>query len=286
MKRYRIPQGVKVHLDKMDPDDTGDYKKTEQGKEQAKAITSQLIGRLGELQERLYANGERSVLVVLQGMDTSGKDGTIKSVMSGVNPQGCRVASFKAPSDRERAHDFLWRVHYEAPAKGHIGIFNRSHYEDVLITRVHGWVSEKVVRQRFNQINEFEKLLYENGTTILKFFLHISKDEQKERLEERIRDPEKRWKFNEGDVEERKRWEDYMHAFEAVLGATSTDHAPWHVVPANRKWYRNLVVAETIVEGIPPHAQRRRLAARLGAQVLSEVGIRGSNARSTWKGSL
>lgn len=250
MKRYRIPQGVKVHLDKMDPNDTGDYKKTEQGKEQAKAITTELIGRLGELQERLYANGERSVLVVLQGMDTSGKDGTIKSVMSGVNPQGCRVASFKAPSDRERAHDFLWRVHYEAPPKGHIGIFNRSHYEDVLITRVHGWVSEKVVKQRFNQINEFEKLLHENGTTILKFFLHISKDEQKERLEERIRDPEKRWKFNEGDVEERKRWEDYMRAFEAVLGATSTDHAPWHVVPANRKWYRNLVVAEAIVEAM------------------------------------
>ncbi|MBH0185000.1 MAG: hypothetical protein HP477_06185 [Nitrospira sp.] len=142
MKRYRIPQGITVHLDKMDPDDTGDHKKTEQGKEQAKAMTSQLIGRLGALQERLYANGERSVLVVLQGMDTSGKDGTIKSVMSGVNPQGCRVASFKVPSDRERAHDFLWRVHYEAPPKGHIGIFNRSHYEDVLITRVHGWVSE------------------------------------------------------------------------------------------------------------------------------------------------
>ncbi|MDH4236055.1 MAG: polyphosphate kinase 2 family protein [Nitrospira sp.] len=250
MKRYRIPQGSKVQLDKMDPDDTGDYKKTDRGKEQVKAITSELTGRLGELQERLYANGERSVLVVLQGMDTSGKDGTIRSVMSGVNPQGCRVASFKAPSDRERAHDFLWRVHHEAPPKGHIGIFNRSHYEDVLITRVHGWVSERAAMQRFKRIREFEELLYENGTTILKFFLHISKDEQKERLEERIRDPEKRWKFNEGDVEERKRWADYMRAFEAMLGATSTSHAPWYVVPANRKWYRNLVVATTIVEAM------------------------------------
>lgn len=250
MTRYRIPPGSKVQLNKMDPDDTGDYKKTDQGKEQAKAITSELTGRLGELQERLYANGERSLLVVLQGMDTSGKDGTIKSVMSGINPQGCKVASFKTPSSSELAHDFLWRVHHEVPPKGHIGIFNRSHYEDVLITRVHGWVSEKVAKQRLNQIKEFEELLYENGTTILKFFLHISKDEQKERLEERIRDPEKRWKFNEGDLEERKRWKDYMKAFEDVLGATSTEHAPWYVVPANRKWYRNLVVAETIVEAM------------------------------------
>lgn len=250
MKRYRIQQGAKVRLDKMDPDDTGDCEETDQGKEKAKAIMSGLVQRLGALQERLYANGERSVLVVLQGMDTSGKDGTIKSVMSGVNPQGCRVASFKAPSNSELAHDFLWRVHHEAPPKGHIGIFNRSHYEDVLITRVHGWVPEKVAKQRFNHINAFEKLLSENGTTILKFFLHISKDEQKERLEARVRDPEKRWKFNEGDIEERKRWKDYMRAFEDVLGATSTDHAPWYVVPANRKWYRNLVVARTIVEAL------------------------------------
>ena len=248
MKQYRIRPGRKVRLDKLDPDDTGDYKKTDQGKEKAKAITAELAGRLGELQERLYANGEQSVLVVLQGMDTSGKDGTIKSVMSGVNPQGCRVASFKTPSSSELAHDFLWRVHREAPPKGHIGIFNRSHYEDVLITRVNGWVTDKVVKQRFNQIREFEELLYENGTTILKFFLHISKEEQKERLEERIHDPEKRWKFNEGDLEERKLWRDYMRAFEQMLRATSTVHAPWYVVPANRKWYRNLVVASTLVE--------------------------------------
>jgi PPK2 family polyphosphate:nucleotide phosphotransferase len=250
MNEYRVKPGSKLHLDHYDPDDTGAYKKTDKGKEKAVAVVAGLISRLGELQERLYANGQRALLVVLQGMDTSGKDGTIKHVMSGVNPQGCKVASFKAPSNSELAHDFLWRVHHEAPPKGHIGIFNRSHYEDVLITRVHGWVSEKVAKQRFEQIIQFEDMLFQNGTTILKFFLHISKEEQKERLEERIRDPEKRWKFNEGDLEERKRWRDYMHAFEDVLAATSRDHAPWYVVPANRKWYRNLAVASTIVEAL------------------------------------
>ena len=250
MKEYRVKPDSPLHLDTRDPDDTGEYKKTDQGKEKAKAITVQLIGRLEELQERLYANGNRAVLIVLQGMDTSGKDGTIKSVMSGVNPQGCKVVSFKAPSSEELSHDFLWRVHQKAPSKGQIGIFNRSHYEDVLITRVHGWVSDKVVKQRFNQIKEFEEMLHESGTTILKFFLHISKDEQKERLEERIRDPEKRWKFNEGDLEERKLWKNYMDAFEDVMAATSTAHAPWYIVPANRKWYRNLVVADQVVEAL------------------------------------
>ena len=232
------------------PDDSGEFKNTDQGKEKAKAVTVQLIGRLGELQERLYANGNRAVLIVLQGMDTSGKDGTIKSVMSGVNPQGCRVATFKAPSNSELAHDFLWRVHHEVPAKGQIGIFNRSHYEDVLITRVHKMISAKVAARRLNQIKEFEELLAENGTTILKFFLHISKKEQKARLEARIRDPEKRWKFSEGDLEERKLWPDYMAAFEEVLSATSMEHAPWYIVPANRKWYRNLVVADRVVEAL------------------------------------
>jgi PPK2 family polyphosphate:nucleotide phosphotransferase len=250
MKEYRVKPDSQLNLDRCDPDDTGEYKKTDQGKEKAKAITVQLIGRLEELQERLYANGNRAVLIVLQGMDTSGKDGTIKSVMSGVNPQGCKVVSFKAPSSEELGHDFLWRVHQKAPSNGQIGIFNRSHYEDVLITRVHGLVSDKVVKQRFNQIKEFEELLYESGTTMLKFFLHISKDEQKERLEERIRDPEKRWKFNEGDLEERKLWKNYMDAFEDVMAATSTDHAPWYIVPANRKWYRNLVIADRVVSAL------------------------------------
>jgi PPK2 family polyphosphate:nucleotide phosphotransferase len=250
MEEYRVKPESQLNLYTCDPDHTGDYKNTDQGKEKAKAITVQLIGRLGELQQRLYANNDRAVLIVLQGMDTSGKDGTIRHVMSGVNPQGCKVVSFKAPSSEELDHDFLWRVHQKAPSKGQIGIFNRSHYEDVLITRVHGWVSDKVVTQRFNQIQEFEELLYESGTTILKFFLHISKNEQKERLEERIRDPEKRWKFNEGDLEERKLWKKYMHAFEAMLAATSTDHAPWYIVPANRKWYRNLVVADRVVDAL------------------------------------
>jgi PPK2 family polyphosphate:nucleotide phosphotransferase len=250
VKRYRVKPGEKLSLKKFDPDDTGEYKKNEQGKEKAKAELSKLSARLDGLQERLYANSTRSLLIVLQGMDTSGKDGTIKSVMSGVNPQGCKVAAFKSPSKDELAHDFLWRVHREAPPKGYIGIFNRSHYEDVLITRVHGWVTDAVAKRRFNQINEFEELLTENGTTVLKFFLHISKEEQKERLEARIADPEKRWKWSSGDIEERKLWNDYQKAFEDVMSATSTKGAPWYVVPANRKWYRNLIVADRVVSAL------------------------------------
>jgi PPK2 family polyphosphate:nucleotide phosphotransferase len=247
MEQYRVKAGSRVNLKRHDPEDTGDYKKNEDGKATAKAETEKLVAGMGKLQERLYANGNRSLLVVLQGMDTSGKDGTIKSVMSGVNPQGCKVVAFKAPSKEELARDFLWRVHREVPPKGFIGIFNRSHYEDVLITRVHGWISEKEVRRRFEQIVEFEELLAESGTVIVKFFLHISKAEQKERLEERIRDPEKRWKWNSGDLEERKLWNDYLGAFEDVISATSTEEAPWYIVPANRKWYRNLVVADRIM---------------------------------------
>lgn len=247
MKQYRVKPGGQLSLKRYDPDDTGDYKPNDQGKEKAKAETAKLIASLDGLQERLYANATRSLLIVLQGMDTSGKDGTIKSVMSGVNPQGCKVAAFKAPSKDELAHDFLWRVHREVPPNGYIGIFNRSHYEDVLITRVHGWVSGKVVKRRFDQIKEFEELLTESGTAVLKFFLHISKAEQKERLEARVADPEKRWKWNSGDLEERKLWNEYLKAFEDVMSATSTDCAPWYIVPANRKWYRNLVVADRIV---------------------------------------
>jgi PPK2 family polyphosphate:nucleotide phosphotransferase len=250
VKQYRVKPGGKLSLQEFDPDDTGEYKKNEQGKTKAKAETAKLITRLDGLQERLYAGATRSLLIVLQGMDTSGKDGTIKSVMSGVNPQGCKVVAFKAPSKDELAHDFLWRVHREVPPKGYIGIFNRSHYEDVLITRVHGWVSDKVAKRRFDQIKEFEELLTESGTSVLKFFLHISKDEQKERLEARIADPEKRWKWNSGDLEERKLWGEYLKAFEEVIAATSTEEAPWYVVPANRKWYRNLIVADRVVNGL------------------------------------
>jgi PPK2 family polyphosphate:nucleotide phosphotransferase len=250
MEQYRIKSGRRLKLTEFDPDDTGSCKKNDHGKAKAKARTEKLTVRLGELQERLYAGRQRALLIVLQGMDTSGKDGTIKHVMSGVNPQGCNVATFKEPSQEERARDFLWRVHREVPPKGHIGIFNRSHYEDVLITRVHGWVSDKVVKRRFNQILNFEQLLTESGTAVLKFFLHISRNEQKERLEERIRHPEKRWKFSEGDLEERKLWDGYMKAFEDVISATSTADAPWYIVPANRKWYRNLVVADRVVDAL------------------------------------
>jgi len=247
MKKYRIKPGSTVNLDAFDPNDTGEYGKNDDGKAEAKRDTEKLIARLSALQERLYANGTRSLLIVLQGMDTSGKDGTIKNVMSGVNPQGCRVTAFKIPTPEELTHDFLWRAHREAPRLGHIGIFNRSHYEDVLVTRVHGMVSDNTVKQRYDQIKEFEELLAENGTVILKFFLHISKDEQKERLEARIRDPDKRWKWSSGDLDERKLWKKYMQTFEAALGATSTTHAPWYIVPANRKWYRNVVVANIVV---------------------------------------
>lgn len=254
---YRVRPGTRVRLRKVDPEETGGYKKTDRAKQQAKDKTASLIERIRLLQERLYANGERALLILLQGMDTSGKDGTIKSVMSGVNPQGCKVASFKAPSSSELAHDFLWRIHYQVPPKGHIGIFNRSHYEDVLITRVHGLVSDKTARRRFEQIREFEELLHENGTAVLKFFLHISKAEQKERLEARIQDPDKRWKFNAGDLEERKLWDHYQTAFEDVLSATSVEHAPWYIVPANRKWYRNLLVAHVVAETLEAMKLRR-----------------------------
>ena len=250
VKQYCVKPGGKLSLKELNPDDTGDYKKSEQGKAKAKAETAKLIARLDGLQERLYAGATRSLLLVLQGMDTSGKDGTIKSVMSGVNPQGCKVAAFKAPTKDELARDFLWRVHREVPPKGYIGIFNRSHYEDVLITRVHGWVSDKVAKRRFDQIKEFEELLTESGTAVLKVFLHISKDEQKERLEARIADPEKRWKWSSGDLEERKLWDEYQKAFEEVMSATSTESAPWYVVPANRKWYRNLIVADRVVNAL------------------------------------
>lgn len=250
MRGYRIKPGARFALTEFDPDDTGSYNKNDDGKAKAKAATAELIATLDQLQERLYANGSRALLIVLQGMDTSGKDGTIRSVMTGVNPQGCTVVSFKAPSAEELSRDFLWRVHKKVPAKGQIGIFNRSHYEDVLITRVHGLISDKEVERRFGQIREFEELLVEQGTAIVKFFLHISKDEQKARLESRIRDPDKRWKWSSGDLEERKLWDGYMTAFEEVIAATSTERAPWYIVPANRKWYRNLVVAELVVQAL------------------------------------
>jgi PPK2 family polyphosphate:nucleotide phosphotransferase len=195
----------------------------------------------------LYAEGKRRVLVVLQAMDTGGKDGVIRKVFTGINPQGVRVVSFKAPSATELAHDYLWRVHQQVPPKGMIHVFNRSHYEDVLITRVHGWVDDATARRRFRQINDFEAMLVEEGTVILKFFLHISKAEQKARLQDRLDDPAKQWKFNVGDLAEREKWNDYQRVYQEAINATSTPHAPWHVVPADRKWVRDVYVASVLV---------------------------------------
>lgn len=237
-----IPSG-KVQLSKYDPQYCGDYDKERAAKELKK-----LQKTMRELQEKLYAQGEKSLLIILQAMDAGGKDGTIRRVFEGVNPQGVRVTSFKAPSAEELAHDFLWRVHQHAPPKGYIGIFNRSHYEDVLIVRVNNLVPEDVWSKRYDHINHFERLLYNSGTRILKFYLHISKDEQKERFQDRLDQPDKNWKFSVGDLPVRDRWNDYMAAYEAVLTKCNTDYAPWHIVPANRKWYRNLVVTRTIVE--------------------------------------
>jgi PPK2 family polyphosphate:nucleotide phosphotransferase len=217
-------------------------------KDATKEASAALRERLSPLQAALYAEGRRSVLVVLQAMDAGGKDGTIRSVFAGVNPQGVRVASFKAPTPGELAHDFLWRVHAQVPARGEITVFNRSHYEDVLVARVHELVPEKVWRRRYDHIRAFEELLHDNGTTVVKFMLHISKEEQRERLQERVDNPAKRWKFNTGDLAERERWEDYQRAFEDAITHTTTEDAPWHVIPADRNWYRDWAVLDVLVE--------------------------------------
>jgi PPK2 family polyphosphate:nucleotide phosphotransferase len=243
---HRVDPGSKVQMKDFDPDATplcGDKAK---GKQQCMALEE----RLGDLQELLYAGHRHKVLIILQGMDTSGKDGTVRHVMSGVSPAGVRVVSFKKPTEEELDHDFLWRVHAKTPASGEIAVFNRSHYEDVLVVRVHELVKEKVWRKRYEQINAFEKTLAASGTLILKFFLHISKAEQRKRLQERIDDPKKHWKFQHGDIEERKLWDDYMEAYDDVLEKTSTKHAPWYVIPSNAKWYRNLVIGNVIVEAL------------------------------------
>ena len=200
-----------------------------------------------ELQRRLYAEDKHKLLIVLQAMDAGGKDSAIRKAFKGVNPQGVRVTSFKGPSKEELQHDFLWRIHKAVPAKGMIGVFNRSHYEDVLIVRVDNLVPESVWRPRYEQINQFEHLLHTTGTTILKFYLHISKDEQKERFQSRVDEAEKNWKFSFEDLEKRKQWDDYMVAYEEMLNQTTTTYVPWHVIPANQKWYRNIAIMRTIV---------------------------------------
>jgi PPK2 family polyphosphate:nucleotide phosphotransferase len=242
---YQVKPSTPVKLKEIDTRATDGF---DGGKKAGKALMSKLTRRLAELQEVLYAQGKHRVLVVLQATDTGGKDGTISHVFRQVNPQGVKVASFKAPSTKELAHDFLWRIHPQVPGNGEIVVFNRSHYEDVLIVRVHGIVPKPVWKARYEHINAFEKMLVDEGTTIVKIFLHISKDEQKERLQARLDDPSKHWKFNAEDLAERERWEEYQLAIEEMLQRTSTSFAPWHVVPADRKWYRNLVITQTLIE--------------------------------------
>jgi PPK2 family polyphosphate:nucleotide phosphotransferase len=244
MDKYRVKPDSKVKLDHWDPNDTSGFSGD---KDKAKDVTDATTNRLEELQELLYAEGKHKLLIVLQAMDAGGKDGTIRHVFDGVNPQGVKVASFKVPTPIELAHDYLWRVHAHIPGKGEITIFNRSHYEDVLVVRVHNLVPPEVWGHRYDQINEFEKMLAEEGATILKFYLHIDKDEQKQRFQARLDDPTKQWKFSAADVEERKFWPKYMEAYEDMLSKTSTDWAPWYIVPANHKWYRNMVIGSTIV---------------------------------------
>ncbi len=242
--RFRAPPESRIRLADCDPDDTGDYTSKKDARKALKGVTR----RLTELQYLLYAENKRGLLIVLQGMDASGKDGTIRQVMRGVNPQGTRVTSFKKPSVEELDHDFLWRIHRAMPRRGDIGIFNRSHYEDVLVVRVHDLVPEHVWSGRYDQINAFEKNLAEDGIVILKFFLHISKEEQKRRFEDRLADPTRHWKISPADFEERQFWDRYTEAFEEALTRCSTEWAPWYVIPANRKWFRNLAVASVIVE--------------------------------------
>lgn len=248
MEKFRIKPGRKVKLEEWDAAENKLPGTDMDDKNEAKEALEALTGELEALQELLYAERKHKLLVVLQGMDTSGKDGTIRHVFEGVNPQGVRVASFKVPTPIELDYDYLWRVHLQTPGRGEVVIFNRSHYEDVLVVRVHQLVPEEVWKRRYDQINAFERLLADEGTTILKFFLHISLDEQKRRLQERLDDPTKHWKFATGDLAERKLWSAYQEAYEDALGKTSTEWAPWYIVPADRKWFRNLVIASVIVE--------------------------------------
>ena len=245
MKGYLVKPEMKVKLSEWDANDTSQFRGN---KEDARIEVQTLNHRLEELQELLYAEHKHKILIVLQAMDTGGKDGAIRHVFEGANPQGTRVANFKEPSQEELDHDYLWRVHKQVPAKGELVIFNRSHYEEVLIVRVHKLVSEEVWKGRYTQINDFEQMLTETGTTILKFYLHIDQEEQKRRLQARLDNPDKHWKFRKGDLEERKLWPDYMQAYEDVLNKTSTDVAPWYIIPANHKWYRDLVISSILVD--------------------------------------
>ncbi len=246
MDRYRINEGTTPRLESVDTRDTSAFPTL--SKKTALPVLTRMRRELAELQRVMWADGNHAFLVVLQAMDTGGKDGTIRKVFSGVNPQGVDVTGFGVPSDEEMTHDYLWRVHQHAPARGRIAVFNRSHYEDVLIVRVNNLVPEERWSKRYEHIRGFEQLLADEGTTIVKIMLHISSDEQKGRLQARLADPAKNFKFNPNDLEVRTQWKDYMAAYETAILETSTKDAPWFVVPADRKWYRNLVVAQILIE--------------------------------------
>jgi len=243
-KKLMVRPGAKVRLSRIRADETLGFSK---GAE-TKKLTEKAVERLDALQSLLYAENKHALLILLQGMDAAGKDGTIRHVMSGVNPQGCRVTSFKVPTPDEAEHDFLWRAHMAVPERGQIGIFNRSYYEDVLIVRVHKFAPEKVWKRRFEQINGFEELLAQNHVTILKFFLYVSADEQKKRLEARLKDPRHQWKFSPSDFAERQFWDDYMDAYEDALTKCGTEMAPWFVVPSDHRWFRNLAISSIIAQ--------------------------------------
>jgi len=244
-RAFAVPLGAKVDLSDYDPNEKGGWEKQAARRQlQANQV------RMAELQEMLYAQRKHGLLIVLQAMDAGGKDGTIRHVMDGFNPQGCHVFPFGVPTEEELAHDFLWRIHPHTPQHGYVSIFHRSHYEDVLVVRVNKLVPKDVWRARYDHINAFERLLSDSGVAIVKFFLHISKDEQKERFEDRLIRKDKQWKFNPGDLVTRDHWDDYMHAFEDAIGECNTPWAPWYIVPANRKWYRNLVVSTVLIEAL------------------------------------
>ena len=247
MERYRVEPGAEVDLSGIDSRATDGF---DGGKHDSLKVFEARCARLAELQDVMYAQGTHRFLLVLQAMDTGGKDGTIRHVFRNVDPIGVRMRSFKKPSELDLAHDYLWRVHPHVPGDGELVVFNRSHYEDVLVTRVHGLIDDEQAQKRFRHIREFEQLLADEGTTVVKVFLHISKDDQKERLEARLDEPDKHWKFSTDDVAEREHWDTYQRVYEEAIAATSTDDAPWYVVPAGRKWYRNLVVASILVDAL------------------------------------
>lgn len=242
-KRFLV-KGKKFRLADLDPDDTAGWADEKAAEKQALDNT----GKLAKLQQKLYAAHSHAILIVLQAMDAGGKDGTIKHVMSGINPQGCSVTSFKQPSFAEQSHDFLWRVHQNVPARGNIGIFNRSHYEDVLVVRVHNSVPEKVWEKRYQQIRDFERILAQNDVVILKFYLNISKAEQENRFNARLNDPDKNWKSSAADFAERKFWDQYQEAYQDALARCSRRRAPWYAIPSNHKWFRNLAISQILVD--------------------------------------